>query len=138
MLLPRFFLTSHFLRDLWADDWHLYRPENIPFHRQIKAHGQMSSSPTLACSASAVSLETRPTQFRAPQSRRRSDRVYRNIFVYAARAPEVLNSNRLARLGLRVLMPYFACCIMCLPHPPVAHDLRTSDTSNLYDPRKKF
>jgi hypothetical protein len=27
---------------------------------------------------------------------------------------------------------------MCLPHPPVARDLRTSDTNNLYDLRKKF
>ena len=27
---------------------------------------------------------------------------------------------------------------MCLLHPPVAHDLRTSNTNNLYDLRKKF
>jgi hypothetical protein len=27
---------------------------------------------------------------------------------------------------------------MCLRHPPVTHDLRTSNTNNLYDLRKKF
>jgi hypothetical protein len=42
------------------------------------------------------------------------------------------------RGGPSVLIPYSACCNMCLLHPPVAHDLRTSDTNNLYDLRKKF